>query len=60
MMGFTVSDEIKAERKAICDACPDKRTVVGIEYCNLCKCAILMKTATKLASCPSEKWGQVK
>lgn len=59
MFSFLVNEEIKNQRKSICDTCEYKKTVASIEYCGLCKCAILMKVVTKAAICPENKWPQI-
>lgn len=58
MLGLTTTEDIRTYRKNICDSCENKKVIVGIEYCGVCKCAILMKIATKSAHCPQGKWEQ--
>lgn len=60
----TVSEDIAAKRKALCDACPHLRanipnkalTKIDGERCNLCGCYMPVKVKLAKASCPAKKW----
>lgn len=43
-------------RNAICNGCPKKESLVGVAYCDECKCILLFKTAFRYAKCPLGKW----
>ena len=42
--------------KAICATCPMKGELLGVDYCNQCKCILIFKTAFRYARCPLAKW----
>lgn len=46
--------EVRAARKATCDACEFKNAVVPV--CNECKCIIPAKVMLAVAECPKGKW----
>lgn len=46
----------RAERIAICNACEEKGSQLGVDICNKCQCIIPFKTFFKLSICPLNKW----
>ena len=48
------SPEVRAARKAVCDSCEFKNTVVPV--CNECKCIIPAKVMLQASECPKNKW----
>lgn len=46
-----------ADRKAICDACENKETLLGIDQCRLCGCLLAVKMRLVSSDCPLKKWG---
>ena len=51
------SDEsTRAERRATCDTCPSKTSVLGVAQCGECGCLLVFKAAFKNAQCPKGKW----
>ena len=65
MLGLTTTDDVRLYRKSICDICENKKiattaySIINIEHCDVCKCPIGMKIATKAASCPLGKWPNI-
>ena len=53
------SENIKSERRVICNSCEYKKKIAMIEYCSECKCSITAKTAVNSFHCPYNKWGRV-
>lgn len=51
-----VSEEEKARRLSICDACPKKETLIGQPRCGACGCFLKAKAALATESCPEGKW----
>ena len=43
-------------RKAICDSCVEKTTVLGIDRCGICNCVIQLKVRIVDTECPIKKW----
>ena len=48
-------EKIAAERRAICDSCKHKSTLIH-PHCNICGCNLTLKTHSLHASCPINKW----
>lgn len=48
-----VSDELQAERLAMCEACPH---YLATHQCSKCGCFMPSKTGLLYASCPISKW----
>lgn len=46
--------EVRAARKAVCDSCEFKNSVVPV--CNECKCIIPAKVLLASQTCPKDKW----
>lgn len=46
--------DVRAARKATCDSCEFKNSVVPV--CNECKCIIPAKVMLANAECPKDKW----
>jgi hypothetical protein len=42
----------RADRRAICDACPHKFTTAGLERCGKCGCSLTGKSFLQRAHCP--------
>jgi hypothetical protein len=57
----TATDEQRAERYAICQACPnfDQRVFGGHGVCKICGCNMRTKTVFPHEKCPIDKWGKV-
>lgn len=53
-----VENEIAQERFEICKACPE--LIQATHQCKECGCMMNLKTKLPNASCPLNKWGQVK
>ena len=51
---IAVTVELRAERLAICNVCPEFNK--SIRQCKQCGCFMDAKTALKPAKCPLEKW----
>jgi len=54
--GFTVSDQVAAHRISICNQCPEKVEILGVDKCNVCNCIIKLKTKLTHTNCPIDKW----
>jgi len=59
-----VSDEVQAQRLAICEKCPSNNFIASQRRCRLCGCymgGLLGKTAWATESCPNNPphWGAV-
>lgn len=46
-----------ADRKAICETCINKETLLGVEHCRLCGCLLAVKMRLLSSECPLKKWG---
>lgn len=46
--------DVRAARKAVCNSCEFKNTVVPV--CNECKCIIPAKVMIASSTCPKDKW----
>lgn len=46
-------------RRATCDACEHRTTIMRLPICGKCKCAIDAKTAIGSEQCPAKKWEAV-
>lgn len=51
-----VTEEVKNERRAICETCP---MLLKTRQCAECLCFIDLKTTLKQEKCPLEKWKEV-
>lgn len=49
-----VPEQVKANRLAICNACPHLNKF--LKQCNICKCFINYKTGLKEEFCPDKRW----
>lgn len=56
LKGNFVSDEVKAKRIAICDACEHLKHDLGVDRCGLCNCVKEFATSMPGKSCPVKKW----
>lgn len=52
-----VSEDIKNERKAICNDCPK---LMITRQCGECLCFVDLKTTLKQEKCPLDRWEEVK
>jgi len=52
------SDEVQAERLAICHACPEYKAQINL--CNMCKCLVGLKVGLARQKCPLDKWMDIK
>lgn len=55
----TGDDEIKMiadARKQICDGCPFKQSMMGMDVCGKCHCPIKGKIHSPINSCPENRW----
>ena len=52
-----ITKEQKDERRAICDACPNKIKSLGV--CKKCGCVIEAKISFSRSSCPIDSWGKI-
>jgi hypothetical protein len=44
------------KRRQICNSCEHLTTIIGVNCCDVCGCAIWSKTMVRGTSCPKEKW----
>ncbi len=51
-----VVNEEAERRLSICNACPSKSALVGIEVCSICDCPLFAKTKSPTSECPLGKW----
>ena len=49
---FTISKEVKDERRALCNSCESRMGII----CKECGCVIRAKTAMSGEKCPLGKW----
>ena len=47
---------LEAQRRAICQACPEKKEVAGFDQCGKCGCFLIFKAKFKFSDCPLNKW----
>ena len=57
-MAVLASQKVVAERKAVCETCPNKETLLGIDQCRLCGCLLAVKMRLVSSHCPLKKWEQ--
>ena len=57
-MAVLASQNVVAERKAVCETCPNKETLLGIDQCRLCGCLLAVKMRMVSSHCPLKKWEQ--
>ncbi len=50
------SAEQVAERLAVCGACPDRITTLGVDRCRLCECVLAAKARVADQRCPAARW----
>lgn len=55
-MAVLAGTKMLADRKAICDACTNKETLLGIDQCRLCGCLLAVKMRLLSSHCPLKKW----
>ena len=48
--------EQQAERLAICQTCPSKTIMFGMDACNECNCILGFKVQLNTATCPKGNW----
>lgn len=49
-------EKIADDRKAVCDSCNEKISLLGIGCCGMCHCPLLAKQRSVESSCPLNKW----
>ncbi len=49
-------EALVSARFKICEGCPSKQMLTGLELCKECNCFIKFKTRFKKSECPLEKW----
>lgn len=54
---LSVPEDIKKERRAICESCPH---LTKTQRCDQCGCFYLAKTAVATSQCPKSKWLRIK
>ena len=47
---------LQEERRAICNGCEHKTSIMGLDQCGLCKCLLVFKSRFSRAVCPAGKW----
>lgn len=52
----TVTEDIKYERKEICNGCPK---LLKTRQCGECLCFVDLKTTLKQEKCPLNKWDKI-
>jgi len=50
---LSVSEEVKAKRRKICEECPH---LTKLGRCDQCGCFYMAKTAVATSECPLQKW----
>ncbi len=51
--------EVIAEKRlSICNACPFKDSMMGIDCCSLCHCPLISKTRSLTSECPKNYWAE--
>lgn len=53
---FGVNLKQANKRKQICNTCPFKISIMGIERCLKCGCIIILKIKIDNTKCPEGKW----
>lgn len=53
-----VSDEIAEKRMNICLSCEHLKKLAKMEYCEICSCAMRVKTKGASFRCPLDLWGK--
>jgi hypothetical protein len=49
-------EKIAIERMKICNACEEKKMILGVEVCGKCNCPLIAKVRASENSCPLKKW----
>lgn len=49
-------EQTTVTRRILCGECDQKKKMVGINFCAVCGCVILLKTAIQSSACPLKKW----
>ena len=50
------SKEVQSNRLAICQTCPSKSTMFGMDACNECNCILGFKVQITTSTCPKGNW----
>jgi len=52
------TEKLSKERMTICNSCPFKSKIIGVEVCSRCNCPLIAKTRSKDSSCPKGFWNK--
>ena len=55
-VGDAESKALAEERMAICNICPRKIKMMGVEVCGACHCPLAGKTFSLENTCPEDRW----
>lgn len=55
-MAVLAGPKVLADRKAVCEGCINKETLLGIDQCRLCGCLLAVKMRLLSSECPLKKW----
>jgi len=49
-------EDISKYRLTICNECPKKQNMIGVDVCGECHCPLISKTRSLEEKCPLNKW----